>query len=127
VFDLKIEEFKPEFAGKMNFYLSAADDQLRHREDQPASASSFASTGTKPSWSMRYATHLQRALRQLDGHLSHYRAAVVFSNVFLLGIRYAAPSARCAVAHIISDDRYMPVSTGNRLRWLTDGNAGLAP
>jgi predicted nuclease of restriction endonuclease-like (RecB) superfamily len=36
VVDLKMEGFKPEFAGKMNFYLSAVDDQLRHREDQPA-------------------------------------------------------------------------------------------
>jgi predicted nuclease of restriction endonuclease-like (RecB) superfamily len=36
VFDLKIEEFTPEFAGKMNFYLSAVDDQLRHPDDQPS-------------------------------------------------------------------------------------------
>ena len=36
VIDLKIEEFKPEFAGKMNFYLSAADDQLRHPGDAPS-------------------------------------------------------------------------------------------
>jgi predicted nuclease of restriction endonuclease-like (RecB) superfamily len=35
-FDLKTEEFKPEFAGKMNFYLSAVDDLLRHRDDQPS-------------------------------------------------------------------------------------------
>ena len=34
VIDLKIEEFKPEFAGKMNFYLSAVDDQLRHTDDK---------------------------------------------------------------------------------------------
>ncbi len=27
--------FKPEFAGKMNFYLSAVDDRLRHPDDQP--------------------------------------------------------------------------------------------
>jgi predicted nuclease of restriction endonuclease-like (RecB) superfamily len=33
VVELKIEEFKPEFAGKMNFYLSAVDDQLRHETD----------------------------------------------------------------------------------------------
>jgi predicted nuclease of restriction endonuclease-like (RecB) superfamily len=32
--DLKVEEFRPEFAGKMNFYLSAIDDRLRHRGDQ---------------------------------------------------------------------------------------------
>lgn len=35
VIDLKIGAFKPEDAGKMNFYLSAVDDQLRHADDQP--------------------------------------------------------------------------------------------
>jgi predicted nuclease of restriction endonuclease-like (RecB) superfamily len=35
VIDLKVEAFKPEFAGKMNFYLNAVEDQLRHPEDQP--------------------------------------------------------------------------------------------
>ncbi len=34
--DLKVEKFKPEFAGKMNFYLSAIDDQLRHPDDRPS-------------------------------------------------------------------------------------------
>lgn len=36
VIDLKIGEFKPEYAGKMNFYLAAADDLLRHGDDQPS-------------------------------------------------------------------------------------------
>lgn len=36
VIDLKIGEFKPEDAGKMNFYLSAADEMLRHADDQPS-------------------------------------------------------------------------------------------
>jgi predicted nuclease of restriction endonuclease-like (RecB) superfamily len=35
VVDLKITEFKPEYAGKMGFYLSAVDDLLRHPDDQP--------------------------------------------------------------------------------------------
>jgi predicted nuclease of restriction endonuclease-like (RecB) superfamily len=34
VFELKMEGFKPEFAGKMNFYLSVVDQQLRHSSDQ---------------------------------------------------------------------------------------------
>jgi predicted nuclease of restriction endonuclease-like (RecB) superfamily len=34
--DLKVEKFKPEFAGKMNFYLSAIDDWLRHPDDRPS-------------------------------------------------------------------------------------------
>ena len=36
VIDLKMGEFKPEFAGKMNFYLSAVDDLLRHEQDTPS-------------------------------------------------------------------------------------------
>lgn len=36
VVDLKVGEFKPEYAGKMNFYLSAVDDRLRHPEDNPS-------------------------------------------------------------------------------------------
>jgi predicted nuclease of restriction endonuclease-like (RecB) superfamily len=36
VIDLKMSEFKPEYAGKMNFYLSAVDDLLRYKDDQPS-------------------------------------------------------------------------------------------
>jgi predicted nuclease of restriction endonuclease-like (RecB) superfamily len=36
VIELKVEAFEPEHAGKMNFYLSAVDDQLRHPTDQPS-------------------------------------------------------------------------------------------
>jgi len=36
VIDLKKGEFKPEYAGKMNFYLSVVDDQLRHAADAPS-------------------------------------------------------------------------------------------
>jgi predicted nuclease of restriction endonuclease-like (RecB) superfamily len=36
VIDLKMSPFQPEFAGKMNFYLSAVDDLLRHPDDQPS-------------------------------------------------------------------------------------------
>lgn len=36
VVDLKVVEFEPEFAGKMNFYLSVVDDQLKTAEDQPS-------------------------------------------------------------------------------------------
>jgi hypothetical protein len=36
VIDLKISEFQPEYAGKMNFYLAAVDELLRHPDDQPS-------------------------------------------------------------------------------------------
>ncbi|WP_165223270.1 PDDEXK nuclease domain-containing protein [Aquisphaera insulae] len=35
VIELKATEFRPEHAGKMNFYLSAVDDLLRHPQDAP--------------------------------------------------------------------------------------------
>jgi predicted nuclease of restriction endonuclease-like (RecB) superfamily len=34
--DLKTEAFQPEHAGKMNFYLAALDDLLRHASDGPS-------------------------------------------------------------------------------------------
>jgi len=35
VIELKAQKFKPEFAGKMNFYLSAVDDLIRQPGDKP--------------------------------------------------------------------------------------------
>jgi predicted nuclease of restriction endonuclease-like (RecB) superfamily len=35
VIDLKRGDFKPEYAGKMNFYCSVVDDRLRHESDRP--------------------------------------------------------------------------------------------
>jgi hypothetical protein len=34
VIEIKTTPFKPEYVGKMNFYLSAVDDQLRHPQDK---------------------------------------------------------------------------------------------
>lgn len=34
VVDLKVGAFKPEYAGKMNFYLAAVDERLRRDEDR---------------------------------------------------------------------------------------------
>ena len=35
VIDLKMKKFTPEDAGKMNFYLSAVDDLMKHEGDGP--------------------------------------------------------------------------------------------
>jgi len=35
VIDLKRGDFKPEYAGKMNFYCNVVDDRLRHDSDKP--------------------------------------------------------------------------------------------
>lgn len=36
IIELKAGAFKPEYAGKLNFYLAAVDDLLRHPDDQPS-------------------------------------------------------------------------------------------
>ena len=36
VIDLKMTAFKPEYSGKMNFYLAAVDDMMRHADDKPS-------------------------------------------------------------------------------------------
>ncbi len=36
VIELKTDEFKPEYAGKLNFYLSAVDGILKKEEDNPS-------------------------------------------------------------------------------------------
>ena len=36
VIDLKMRDFEPEYAGKMNFYLSGVDDNLKHETDNPS-------------------------------------------------------------------------------------------
>lgn len=36
VIDLKMKKFIPEYAGKMNFYLSVVDDQLKSESDNPS-------------------------------------------------------------------------------------------
>ena len=36
VIELKSADFKPEYAGKMNFYLSAVDDLVKHPTDNPS-------------------------------------------------------------------------------------------
>lgn len=82
VVDLKVEEFKPEFAGKMNFYLSAVDDQMRHADDKPSIGLILCKTRkktiaeyalrdlAKPVGVARYVTRLVESLpRQLAGSL----------------------------------------------------------
>lgn len=36
VVELKATDFKPEFAGKINFYLSVVDDKMKHPDDKPS-------------------------------------------------------------------------------------------
>lgn len=76
VIDLKMEAFKPEYAGKMNFYLSAVDDKVRHPDDKPSIGIILCRTRSKviaeyalrdvakPVGVARYVTRLVQSLPQ---------------------------------------------------------------
>ncbi|MEI8330536.1 MAG: PDDEXK nuclease domain-containing protein [Methanomicrobiales archaeon] len=50
VIDLKMEEFSPEHAGKMNFYLSVVDEWLRQPGDRPSIGLVLNKTKKKSYW-----------------------------------------------------------------------------
>ena len=49
VIDLKMKPFKPEYAGKMNFYLAAVVDLLRHPDDNPSTGLILCKSKTESS------------------------------------------------------------------------------
>lgn len=53
VIELKSTIFKPEYAGKLNFYLSAVDDLLRHKDDNPTMGLLLCKT--KKNFTVEYA------------------------------------------------------------------------
>jgi predicted nuclease of restriction endonuclease-like (RecB) superfamily len=80
VIDLKMTPFKPEYAGKMNFYLSAVDDLLRHPDDQPSIGlilcktknriiAEYALRNTATPMGISEFRHLEKLPEQLKGTL----------------------------------------------------------
>ncbi len=58
VFELKIGEFKPEYAGKLNFYLNTVDTQIKVQQDKPTIGILICKTPNK--------TVVEYALRGID-------------------------------------------------------------
>ena len=80
VIDLKMRPFKPEYAGKMNFYLSAVDDLLRHPDDKPSIGlilckaknriiAEYALRNTTAPMGISVFKHLEKLPEQLKGTL----------------------------------------------------------
>lgn len=80
VIDLKMTPFKPEYAGKMNFYLSAVDDLLRHPDDKPSIGlilcktknriiAEYALRNTATPMGVSEFRHLEKLPEQLKGTL----------------------------------------------------------
>ena len=60
VIELKATEFKPEYAGKMNFYLAAVDEQLKHPDDKPT-IGMILCKGNKKKITVEYALRMCQA------------------------------------------------------------------
>jgi predicted nuclease of restriction endonuclease-like (RecB) superfamily len=80
VIDLKMTPFKPEYAGKMNFYLAAVDNLLRHPDDKPSIGlilcktkngiiAEYALRGTTTPMGISEFTHLEQLPEPLKGTL----------------------------------------------------------
>ena len=80
VIDLKGGAFKPEYTGKMNFYLAAVDDMLKHPTDQPSIGLILCSTkkelvveyalrGTTTPMGISEFTHLEKLPMELKDSL----------------------------------------------------------
>ena len=80
VIDLKGGAFKPEYTGKMNFYLAAVDDMLKHPTDQPSIGLilcrtkkelvvEYALRGTTTPMGISEFTHLVKLPPELKGSL----------------------------------------------------------
>ena len=80
VIDLKMGSFKPEYAGKMNFYLSAVDDLHRHPDDHPSIGlilckaknriiAEYALRNTTTPMGISVFKHLEKLPEQLKGTL----------------------------------------------------------
>jgi hypothetical protein len=70
VIELKVGDFKPEHAGKMNFYLSAVDDLLRHPDDRSSIGLILCKSQNQLVCRVRLARYEQA---HWCGHLSPHR------------------------------------------------------
>ncbi len=73
IVELKVTDFQPEFAGKLNFYLNVIDDQLRHEADQPSIGILLCKTPDRIV--VEYAVNYHRQRRWLEGEAQ--RAKIV--------------------------------------------------
>jgi predicted nuclease of restriction endonuclease-like (RecB) superfamily len=81
VIELKMTEFKPEYSGKMNFYVSAVDDLLRHADDQPTIGIILCRDQKKRrSPSMPLEISVRRLLSQLIVYPNHLPKAYLLWN-----------------------------------------------
>jgi predicted nuclease of restriction endonuclease-like (RecB) superfamily len=116
VVELKAGEFQPEFSGKMNFYLSAIDDLLRHPDDKPSIGMILCKSKNKA-----VAEYALRDLRKPVG-VSEYRLAEALLKVF----QRSLPTVKQLEAELKQDPDTSLPSGGSGTRNLHRTSAGTA-
>jgi predicted nuclease of restriction endonuclease-like (RecB) superfamily len=96
VVDLKATAFKPEYVGKMNFYLSAVDDQLRHPDDKLSIGLILCKT--------RSQVIAEYALRNLTTPVGVTRYTTKLLDSLPAEIKDSLPSPRDIEAELVSSD-----------------------
>lgn len=82
VVELKTEKFKPEFAGKLNFYVTAVNKQMKSEQDNPTIAFTGVLSSIEPKsvilidepeislhpeWQIQYVSLLKKIFKKYDG------------------------------------------------------------
>jgi hypothetical protein len=103
VVELKAGEFQPEFSGKMNLYLSAIDDLVRHQDDKPSIGIILCKSKNKV-----VAEYALRDLRKPVG-VSEYRLTEALPKVF----QRSLPTVKQLEAELKQEPDTPPPSEGS--------------
>jgi hypothetical protein len=104
--ELKAVEFQPEFSGKMNFYLSAIDDLLKHPDDKPSIGIILCKSKNKV-----IAEYALLDLRKPVG-VSEYRLTEALPK----GFQHSLPTVKQLEAELKQDPEASPPSKGSVTR-----------
>ncbi len=94
VIELKAGKFKPEYAGKLNFYLSAVDSQLKHATDHPSIGMLLCRTKDK--------LEVEYALRDLNKPIGV--SAFELLNIIPEALKSQLPTAEELEMSLVSDE-----------------------
>jgi predicted nuclease of restriction endonuclease-like (RecB) superfamily len=97
VIEIKTTPFKPEYVGKMNFYLSAVDDQLRHPEDKLSIGLILCKTRSK--------VIAEYALRNVSTPVGVARYTTKLMESLPAELKDSLPSPEAIEAELESQDR----------------------
>lgn len=99
VVELKNTDFKPEYAGKLNFYLSAVDNLLKHENDNPSIGILLCKSKNK--------LKVEYALRDIKKPIGVAEYLVKISETLPKKLQSSLPTLQDIEAELLSDTTKM--------------------